>query len=571
MIWALLIAILCAAPNLDMRLEVGIDGLCKRGGWVDVRVEIQTGEEWLSGRIKARIEGENVIASAQVHMPPYARRAIRMSLPAPDFPSELRVAVEDEGGETVITRKSRVFPMREQDMIIAVISDVRMDMSLIDGETISVDRSPLARSQIIRAVTIPSKRIGRTIELAPVDLILLHSYLPDEGIKELRRWVASGGALITCKGFEVEGLTPARLRKGSKLRSIKTPLFPRKVEVVEVDVEPEGKLLLSALPDHLPLMVSKRFGDGMVLYIAFDPLSTPFISPQKGKGFWKQLIIYSRPPLKLYRVYDPQHRFQRKVISSLKGVRNRGTVAVISPYLAAYTVILFALVALRRRLKGISPLMLALVGSLLVSSALIAQITLANRVEVRRFAILRASRGEKIGFKWEWLRLSSRFKSSVKLKLKGRRIAPIGRLQTPILLRPEEGNAVIDLNPFMDVALYAESMEEFSGISMRVEGDEVDLINDSPYDVSDLIVSSRRKFTTLNYLASGVRARVQPWTELSRQNLLRTTSLHPLRKKLFESVLSEGILNYLMDTWTDFLIGWLEGQEGEVLLIYQPF
>jgi len=565
MIWMLLLGILCAPSKLNLQLEAGIDGLCKRGGWVETLILVETGDEPLNGRIRARIEGENVAALTEVRIPPYARRALRLNLPSPNFPSRLQVEIEDESGEVLITRKADLYPLREQDLIILLVSDVREDLSFIDGKVISIDRSPLARNQIVRAATIPPERIDGTMGLANVDLIFLHSYLSDEDkIRELRRWVASGGTLITCKGFETEGLTPARVKRDSKPITIRMPsLFIGELEIA--DVEPKGGTLLRTLhPSPYPLIISKGFGDGVLMYVAFDPFSSSFVSPQEGERFWKRLIAYGRPPVKLYRVYDPQHRFQRKVTSTLSRRKGRGILLILSLYLGAYVVILSLLALFGRGLRSF------LILSLLTSLVLAIQIIFGNRVELRRFALLRAYKGEEVAFKSEWINLSSSFKSRVRLKLKGRAIAPTAGSQTSFLLRPDEDIIEMSLDPFSSVSLHAESTGEFSGISVRIAGDEVELVNDSPYDLSDLIVSGHGKLGSINYLASGVRARVKLKKDLTYQDILSLSPSSPSRRRFFESAFREGVLSYLIEARLDFIMGWMEGKEGKVMLIYRP-
>lgn len=561
----LLLGILCASPKLNLQLEAGIEGLCKRGGWVETLILVETDEEPLSGRVKAEIKGGKVTALMKVYIPPYARRSFRLILPSPNFPSQLQVEIESEEGERLIARKTDLYPLREQDLIFVLVSDVREDLSFIDGGVISIDRSPLARNQIIRAVTIPPQRIGSALGLADVDLIFLHSYLSDEGkIKELRRWVASGGTLITCKGFEVEGLTPAKVKRSSKPITIKIPsFFSGDLEIA--DVEPDGRTLLKTLhPGSYPIMVSKGLGDGTLLYIAFDPLSSSFVSPQEGERFWKRLIAYGRSPLKLYRIYDPQHRFQKKTISILGSQKGHPILYLFLPYLGAYVVILSLLVLFGRGLRSF------LLLSFLISLALSIQVIFGNRVEVRRFALLRAYGGEEVAFKSEWLSVSSSFSSKVRLELRGRTIAPAMGSQHSLLLHPDRGIIEMKLTPFSGASLYAESTEELSGIGMKIGEEEVELVNDSPYDLSDLIVSGRGKLGSINYLASGVRARVKLKEDLSYQNILNLSPSSLLRRGFFESAFKEGVLNYLIEARLDFILGWMEGIGGEAMLIYRP-
>ena len=349
-----------------------------------------------------------------------------------------------------------------------------------------------------------------------------------------------------------------------KRQTIKMPsLFSGELEIAEV--EPEGKTLLRTLhPSPHPLITSKGFGDGVLMYIAFDPFSSSFVSPQGGERFWKRLILYSRPNIKLFRVYDPQHRFQHKVISALGFRRGRSILLILSLYLGAYVVILSLLALLGRGLRSF------LILSFLISLAVAIQITFGNKVELRRFALLRVYGGEEVAFKSEWLNVSLSFKSKVRLKLKGRVIAPTVGSQLPILLRPDKDTFEMNLSPFSNVSLYAESTEEFSGISMRIGEGEVELINDSPYDLSDLIVSGSGRLGSINYLASGVQARVELGEDLSYQNILSLSPSSPSRRKFFESALKEGVLNYLIEAHLDFIVAWIEDKRGEVMLIYRP-
>lgn len=551
-------------PRFEMSVEPGFEGVCRRESWIPLKVTIAPRERPAVGHLIIRFENHPFEAArVWAEIPSYSRRRVRLILP-PGAGAVLASFLR-EGAEEAM-EKSRIELLREQDILIGLISPIREEMP-IDGRAISVDPSPLTGGQIVKVVLIPPRRIPSLLELSQVDILVLRDYLADPGRSILRRWAAMGGVLVTVRGFEDPELTPVEVEGESivRLGGCGLPsLKGRRAEVARCRPKGEARAILK--DGTIPLAFKSGYGDGALAYLAFDPFSPPFSSAQASIELWEHLIRATRPPIKLYRVYDPRRRFQRELISALRSELKPRTALWLAGSIGAYLAVLSSATFLGIRLRRpISPLIPISIALSLSAWLLIPRL---NPTGVRSFELVRVY-GDGTAFKRRWVVIGSAFKADRSFEIEGEAgIVPLTSAAPSIWLGPEgELLMRLRLDPFSPSALLEESVVVMRAMEVRLEGGEAVLRNGLGEDLGGLIVSCSGKVGFLRKLGPGAEVRVKPERELSYGELRGFISeIRGLEGKVLRSALREGELDYLVREKLDFVLAVGRG----MLLIYRP-
>ncbi|RKY00627.1 hypothetical protein DRP77_11175, partial [Candidatus Poribacteria bacterium] len=413
---------------------------------------------------------------------------------------------------------------------------------------------------------IPPRRIPSPLELSQVDILVLRDYLPDRGRSVLRRWAAMGGVLVTVRGFEDPELTPVEVEgesvvrlEGDGLPSLKG----KRAEVARCRPRDGAKAILTA---GVPLAFESEYGDGALVYLAFDPFSSPFSSPQTSVELWEHLIRVTRPPIKMYRVYDPQRRFQRRLISALRSELKPRTALYLAGSIGVYLGILSSAAFLGIKLRR--PISLLIPISIAISLSAWLLIPRLNPVGMRSFELVRIY-GDGTAFKRRWVVIGSAFKAPRSLEIGGESgIIPLTSAAPSIQLGPEgKPQMRLKLNPFLPSAFLEESVIELGPMDVRLEGGEVVLKNGLGEDLRDLIVSGSGRVGFLRALARGSEGRARLKGKLSCGELRRLISgIKGFEGEILKSALREGELDYLVRGGLDFVLAVGRGK----LLIYRP-
>ena len=124
----------------------------------------------------------------------------------------------------------------------------------------------------------------------------------------IRRWVLGGGSLIVLGGPaaayvnspDAQALMPIRDPRGVTTQRIalaadSVSYLPPGPYAITVGVPVPGARVEAASQDG-PLMVSRPYGSGMVLFVAFSPIESPLKGSQDSAGVWRSILATASIP-----------------------------------------------------------------------------------------------------------------------------------------------------------------------------------------------------------------------------------------------------------------------------------
>lgn len=298
-----------AAAQLKLQVHLGHQGFHGFRSWTPLQITLESGEKALRGLLKVSAPSGSVyvgsahfaIHSRPVSIPPLSRETYNFSLFVDNISSPLKITFEQVDGLTV----ERSIDLREK---------------LITGDFIIVlSRSPqfdFLQDRLGSEGRVVYPRLERLPTGAEgyhgVGIIIVHdadlSLLNRKQIQAIEGWAALGGRLILTGGpgrgmdrffayssqpdgkvlsmVALDRLAELGDRYGAPLDlPDPIPLAPLKTI--------NGKIL--AKEGDTPLIVLKKWGDGEVIYLAFDPVLPVFLRWRGFHALWNDLIEDAEP------------------------------------------------------------------------------------------------------------------------------------------------------------------------------------------------------------------------------------------------------------------------------------
>lgn len=291
--------------GLTITAEAGLDGYCKQGAWLPVRVTVANDGDDIEGILSAVTDSNSQVwdFSVEISVPSVSRKEWTLYV----FPlqGEDEIVVRLRDGNTLIAQE--VVPLTcvdRGDMLLGVWA---ANPSVFNSQTAIRLVAPRPALVQIDASDLPDRPLGLamldTLTISDVDT----SSLTGAQQSALLTWVAGGGRLVVAGG-------PGWQKTGAGLETM-LPLLPTGTETLDGldaiagfaqqeelpagaavaatgELQPGGEVILSQ--DGVPLIVSRPHGFGEIIYLAVDPALEPLRTWIGMEDLYSALL--GRPP-----------------------------------------------------------------------------------------------------------------------------------------------------------------------------------------------------------------------------------------------------------------------------------
>lgn len=314
--------------GMKMNVNIGYDGQIKNSTWNPVAVTITNdSQDEINGVIQViDPDQKSVIAplcSVVISLPPNSVKLYNAYFYSRIYSDKLLVRVI---GNRVMQKIVRINTLGDDDYLItSIINSNDKKMSFLSNESVKfqptyaskVNYSPYQQNPpssgtlaIAAGAIKPELLSDRPAAYESVDMLILNDTTlassNPKALDAIGMWVAGGGTLVftssaNYKNFDndfckemlpvniIGAASSGNLTSIQKMAAAQAP--PSAVIIINSDIKPGGSLIASSA--GMPLVVSRKYGAGRVIFIAFDPASSPFNIWNGQIGFWKNLIMSS--------------------------------------------------------------------------------------------------------------------------------------------------------------------------------------------------------------------------------------------------------------------------------------
>lgn len=299
-----------AAPDegIAVRANAGLEGVVKDNRWTRLRFHVtnKTARQ-ISGELRLTMlqpnRGYFQQYNVEAELPPGSPVVIEMTVPGTSFSKfNNHIAFTQAGGKKVpITEGADyVEANATSDTLIGVVardSDTLNFMPLLNRQGYQFRVLPLSADEL------PHKML----QLNGLDFLLLNDVasadLSREQVRAIRGWVQQGGALIVAGGAgygktaqafaDIVPVAPGGTAELSSLDAFAAwgegkPLADSGPVTVSTGELQAGRVLLA--DSGLIVAASRAYGNGHVIYAAFDPSLAPFADWAGSAALWSRII-----------------------------------------------------------------------------------------------------------------------------------------------------------------------------------------------------------------------------------------------------------------------------------------
>ena len=293
---------------ISVEVEVGFGGNARIGSWTPVAVRMKNQGSDFSGEVHVLgLRDQSVRYVADIVLPRNSRKRLIIYVPYLTPTPRLHVELVS-GGKAVASVETRVNLVGETDLFVGVVGQRTGAWNLLTTLDLPGD------SREVVVASIPHDSFPQHAEgLEAFDIIVLGDAdvqaLSSEMLDTLQGWVAGGGTLVLPGGPQAganltglpEQLRPveiagsAELENTSALERLGQEPFPVTFPLqVSASRAVSGHVL--AQEGEVPLAVLSRFGQGRVLFLAFDPAAQPLAGWAGLRRMLRELLFQSLPP-----------------------------------------------------------------------------------------------------------------------------------------------------------------------------------------------------------------------------------------------------------------------------------
>ncbi len=299
--------------EIDTAIEAGFGGMVRAGSWVPLTVDMENRGRDFDGEL--RVDGnynqmgftDQSLYIADVVLPQGSHKRITLYIPLLSAVPRIEVELVS-GGKTVDTFEEGVSIVGEQDLFVGVIGQ-----KLSAWNILSTLPLPIQGSRVEVALIDPAEFPERTEVLEAFDIIALGDVpaqsLSSAALEALEGWTAGGGTLVlpggavgktNLKGLP-EALLPVTPGDPFQLSSVAAleelgneAITATLLPTVTGNVVTAGRVLVQE--GDVPLAVLGDYGNGRVLFLAFDPAAQPLAGWAGMTSLWEALLFQTLPP-----------------------------------------------------------------------------------------------------------------------------------------------------------------------------------------------------------------------------------------------------------------------------------
>jgi hypothetical protein len=300
-----------AQSALSCDATIGWSGLLREGRWSPIIVSVENLGPAIEGRLSVEVASGSELLGTRVTrtfgldvgLPARSRRRFPVIVPvSPGTRSALVQVTAATGSGALVVLCSRQLDLREATVNERIVVVVSGELSLDSLATaLSADGAP-ARVVYPHPETLPDASAGwDAVDLAVIRDTSFHR-LRSSQVEALRSWVADGGILVLAGGTAIpqvaspglDALSPvavtglAELTGLPSLARLARTQAPRGRLVIATALARAGAAVLASEGD-LPIVATRRLGDGTVAFLAFDPADRLMSEWPGGGALWRML------------------------------------------------------------------------------------------------------------------------------------------------------------------------------------------------------------------------------------------------------------------------------------------
>ncbi|MDD2922996.1 MAG: hypothetical protein PHQ36_11995, partial [Anaerolineales bacterium] len=291
--------------TVKLEARVGLDGVCKSGAWIPVRVTVENIGGGFDARVQASYkndQGGQSVYAADISLPAASRKEFFLYVAPTSSVRDFRVSVFD--GKTLrAQKKMNVSCAADRDLLFGILADDPAPYSVLnDIRPLSGGRSRLA---YLTVLDLPDRAQGWSALDALVVSNVDTGQLSAGQKQALELWIANGGKLFVVGGVNwmtasvglrdilpVEITSTKRIAGLSELSAYVKDSAPLAQDaILAVGNNREGARVLVA-QYAVPLLIEKQIGYGKVYYFAADPALQPLSDWDGVKIMYEHLLAF---------------------------------------------------------------------------------------------------------------------------------------------------------------------------------------------------------------------------------------------------------------------------------------
>ncbi len=290
---------------IDLAISAGYGGYYRREQWIPVRVTAANPGDEFAGVVRVRSEDGGGLVHTEyrtpLDLPRGSRKQVFVYVSLETYSRALSVELVDRAGRIVARRTANLRMVGREDLIYVVVTESALGAVDMTAETPGTGAVYQASWRVEHIPASAEALLG-------VDVLLVHDAntgaLSVEQTQAIERWVLAGGHLIVAGGEAWQrttaglgALLPVELRGTQVLESL-APLadylrlpgdpLALRTSAVSGTLKPDARALVSA--GDLPLLARRKYGAGIVDFLAVDPNAEPLRSWAGKSRVWYTLV-----------------------------------------------------------------------------------------------------------------------------------------------------------------------------------------------------------------------------------------------------------------------------------------
>lgn len=365
-------------PGLTMIPQPLYNGTIKYGEWLPIQVRLENSGPDVTGRVQVRIgsAGQRAVTHTRsVELPRGARKDVTLYVLPNTFSRRLTVEFVADGEN----RANQ--PLSQAEVAVQPVPNIRLITAAISGGGEGLDalaglKLPSRRNDsLLVPVTLealPERAEGlRTLDALVITGVDTNALTPAQQTA-LTQWVMLGGTLVLGGGPQAartlaglpESLHPVALSGDVALERL-TALEQLTGEAIRLvgpfpaaQAAPLAESSVRLEQEGLPLVVTRRLGQGTVLWLALDPALSPFDAWAGADAFWTNLLGETAPyPFDLPPDISPRQMSSEQMGYALTNMPSLDlpSLRLLTPLLLAYILAVgplnYVVLRWRRRLE----------------------------------------------------------------------------------------------------------------------------------------------------------------------------------------------------------------------------
>jgi len=564
---------------------LGISGQWKQNNWNPLRFVVRSINEPFQGKIIAQMDTGYTI-SMPLNLSYKDLKAGTLYLFLRDVSPQITLKLIDLKGN-IVNSKSFIpeTPKRIEDLVILVVTDAKDVLRYLTGNSIESKLPDKQGNIFVEYVNSFQNLPKQSIGYSSIDLIILN-HLPLDRLqsspdrqKALVDWIAAGGTLLISGGGSyqyinsgfIKELLPVELLELTERDSINTmkEKFGYNFENLQnfnlIKVKPESDSNIILKDNDIPLIVEKQFGNGRIIFMAFDYSVPPFANEPGSDNFWSWFVNnWAKSEIRKYLVYEPYLQHEKEIRDLLASNLSKRTplIKFASIFLLIFIIIICSgNLILKRYTRNTKIIILLNFVIILFFTAflLLSQKSWENDVLLKNFSLMyiypeanRASINSYIALIGERATIESL------------------KFNMPIFLRALSNNPELEfvqadyfkvdnihIAPWAMNYFHSQTNIELDGtIQIKKEQGKFVISNNLPFELEDVCVIYKQKLGKIKKLEKFSQNTIEIREEFD-DSIPPIFGRTELRQNFSKIVANEGILSYLNEVESPIFLGWI--------------